>query len=153
MMLSEDWAAADELLAVDACLTGCGGWMNGRFFHCSFPDFILNQNMHINLCEMLTIVVALKLWGSQFSSKVMNTGATRNEFLPSCLREICFNAAIYHFDIKARHLSGCENIIPDLLSRWNLDLKFREKLYNLTKNIDIVEDKIPSSYFMFSHNW
>jgi len=140
--------------------------MNGRFFQCSFPDFILNQNMHINLCEMLTIVVALKLWGSQFSSKkiiincdnlvsvrVMNTGATRNEFLQSCLREICFIAAIYNFDIKARHLSGCENRIPDLFSRWDLDLKFREEFYNLTKNIDIVEDKIPSSYFMFNHNW
>lgn len=23
-MMSEDWVAADELLAVDACLTGCG---------------------------------------------------------------------------------------------------------------------------------
>jgi hypothetical protein len=47
-------ASVDRLLAVDASLTGCGGWMNGRFFHTSFPKFILDQNLHINLCELLT---------------------------------------------------------------------------------------------------
>jgi hypothetical protein len=69
MMLSNEWASVDRLLAVDASLTGCGGWMNGRFFHTSFPKFILDQNLHINLCELLTIMVALKLWESYFSSK------------------------------------------------------------------------------------
>ena len=69
MMLSDEWASADQLLTVDACLTGCGGWMNGRIFHTSFPKFILDQNLHINLCELLTIMVALQLWGSYFSSK------------------------------------------------------------------------------------
>ena len=41
--------------------------MNGRYFHCSFPDFILSENLHINLCEMLTAVAALKAWGSNIS--------------------------------------------------------------------------------------
>jgi hypothetical protein len=134
MMLSDEWASVDRLLAVVACLTGCGGWMNGRFFHTSFPKFILDQNLHINLCELLTIMVALKLWGSYFSSKkilincdnlvsvrVLNTGATRNTFLQSCLREICFIAAVKNFDVKAKHITGCENRIPDLLSRWDFN--------------------------------
>jgi hypothetical protein len=50
-------------------LNGSGGWMNGRYFHCSFPDFILSESLHINLCEMLTVVVALNAWGSNFSGK------------------------------------------------------------------------------------
>jgi hypothetical protein len=69
LMLSEEWARADQVFSVDSCLTSCGGWMNGRYFHCSFPDFILSENLHINLCEMLTVVVALKAWGSNFSGK------------------------------------------------------------------------------------
>ena len=93
-MLSEEWSRADQVFSVDSCLTGCGGWMNGRYFHCSFPDFLLSENLHMNLCEMLTVVVALKAWGSNFSGKkivincdnlvtvrVINTGASRNKFL------------------------------------------------------------------------
>ncbi|CAC5409964.1 unnamed protein product [Mytilus coruscus] len=62
MILSDEFSNPDQLFSVSACLTGCGGWMDGRYFHCSFPEFILDQNLHINLFEMLTIVVALKLW-------------------------------------------------------------------------------------------
>lgn len=166
MMLSDEWASADQLLAVDACLTGCGGWMNGRFFHTSFPKFILDQNLHINLCELLTIMVALKLWGSYFSSKkilincdnlvsvrVLNTGATRNTFLQSCLREICFIAAVNNFDVKAKHIAGCENRIPDSLSRWDLNSKFRDNFSCLTKDLDIIEDDLNSSFFSFNHDW
>lgn len=93
-MLSEEWSRADQIFSIDYCLTGCGGWMNGRYFHCSFPDFLLSENLHMNLCEMLTVVVALKASGSNFSGKkivihcdnlvtvrVINTGASRNKFL------------------------------------------------------------------------
>jgi hypothetical protein len=38
MMFSDEWASADRLLAVDACLTGCGGWMKGRFFSHQFSE-------------------------------------------------------------------------------------------------------------------
>lgn len=68
--------------------------MNGRYFHSSFPNFLLDQNLNINLCEMLTIVVALKLWGlmlvnkkvaincdNMVSVRVLNTGASRNSSL------------------------------------------------------------------------
>ena len=69
IMLSEEFSSPDEILSVDACLLGCGGWMNGRYFHSSFPNFLLDQNLNINLCEMLTIVVALKLWGHMLVNK------------------------------------------------------------------------------------
>jgi hypothetical protein len=32
LMLSEEWSRADQVFSVDSCLTGCGGWMNGRYF-------------------------------------------------------------------------------------------------------------------------
>ena len=137
--------------------------MNGRYFRCSFPDFILSENLHINLCEMLTVVVALKVWGSNFSGKkivincdnlvtvrVINTGPSRNQFLQSCLREICFIAAINNFDIKVSHISGSENRIPDLLSRWDLHGKFEQEFLDRTRNMVICRDLMPSVYFRFS---
>ena len=42
----------DQVFSVDACLTGCWGWLDGRYFHATFPDFILDQNLNINLCEI-----------------------------------------------------------------------------------------------------
>lgn len=166
MMLSEEWCCPDQLFSVDACLTGCGGWMNGRYFHCSFPDFILDQNLHINLCEMLTVVVALKLWGKYFTNlkvvincdnmvtvRVLNTGASRNKFLQSCLREICWISAINNFEIKSRHILGCENRLPDLLSRWDLDIKFQLEFRERTKNMTLFRDFIEPKLFDFSHRW
>jgi hypothetical protein len=63
MMSVEEWSKPDEILASDACLVGAGGWYNGNYFHCNFPDFIQNQGLHINALELLTVIVCMKLWG------------------------------------------------------------------------------------------
>jgi hypothetical protein len=42
IMLSEEFSSPDEILSVDACLLRCGGWMNDRYFHSSFPNFLLD---------------------------------------------------------------------------------------------------------------
>lgn len=81
-------------------------------------------------------MVAVKLWGHLLANKkvtincdnmvsvrVLNSGATRIAFLQACLREICFFAALNNCEIKANHISGVNNRIPDLLSRWDLDVK------------------------------
>ena len=63
MMPMVDWSKPDEILASDACLVGAGGWFNGNYFHCKFPEFIQSQSLHINALEMLTVIVGIKLWG------------------------------------------------------------------------------------------
>lgn len=166
MMISEDWSQPDQLFSVDSCLTGCGGWMNGRFFQCVFPEFILDQNLHINLLEMLTVVVALKIWGKYLANlkvvifcdnfvtvRVLNTGASKNKFLQACLREICWLGAIHNFDIKSKHVSGCDNRIPDLLSRWHLDEKFISEFKDRTKDMLLVRDVVIARNFHFQHAW
>jgi hypothetical protein len=87
------------------------------------------------------------------SVRVLNTGATSNTFRQSCLREICFGAAVTNFDVKAKHIAGCENRIPVLLSRWDLNSKFRDDFCCLTKDLDIIEDDLHSSFFIFNHDW
>ena len=62
---------------------------------------------------MLAIIISLKLWGQYFRGKrivifcdnnsvcqVISTGKSRSEPLQDCLREICYLAAYYQFEIK-----------------------------------------------------
>ena len=48
----QEWSLPDEMCAVDACLVGCGGTFENYFFHSSFPEFIREQNLHINCLEL-----------------------------------------------------------------------------------------------------
>lgn len=147
MMDLESWSNPDEIFSCDACLVGCGAWFNGSYFHCEFPSFILSQNLNINALELLTIVVAVKTWGNSLKGKkvvvncdnstscrVLNTGFSRDSFLQSCLREICYFAAINEFQIKASLLTSTENRIADYLSRWTLKSCFSESFFPVCKS-------------------
>ena len=98
--------------------------------HAIFPPFITEQNLHINCLELLTIVVSLRRWGKYMIGKrilvfcdneaavqILNSGHTRDAFMQKILREICFYAANLQFEVKAKHISGENNRLPDYLSR------------------------------------
>ena len=142
MMLVEEWSVPDEILSCDACPSGCGGIMNTSYFHEQFLPFIKQQQLHINALELLTVVVALKLWGQNLrgkkvlifcdnmsSCRLINQGVSKDEFHQSCLREICFVAAVNEFSIKAQHIRGVDNRVSDTLSRWLLNDN-SEKLFS-----------------------
>ena len=69
MMDFEWWSEPDQFWATDACLVGAGGTFADSCFHCEFPEFICRKNLHINNLELLTIVVAVKLWGHLWKGK------------------------------------------------------------------------------------
>ena len=119
MMDLEEWGEPDSLAESDSCLTGCGSFSEGKFFHTVFPEFISKQNLHINCLELLAILVTVELWGkycrgknivlykdNQNSCRALNSGISRNSFMKSCLREICFHTAIGEFQIRAKEISG-----------------------------------------------
>jgi hypothetical protein len=79
---------------------------------------------------MLTVLVALKLWGLDLHGKkvvifcdnlavciVINIGKARISFLQHCLGEICFIASVHEFQLKATHHAGTDNRIADCLSK------------------------------------
>ena len=45
---------------------------------------------------------------------VINQGRTKSRFLKACLREICFLCAVNECELKAVHIEGKENRLPDL---------------------------------------
>ena len=166
-MCLKEWSAPDEFLASDACLTGCGSWCAPEFYHSTFPGAISSQQLHINALELLTIVVSLKLWGNRFKGKrvcvycdneasvtVLNTGRSRDVFMQQCLREVCFLAAVGEFEVRAVHLPGVDNCIPDLLSRWDNSGYYRREFVWATRfQSDLQGRVLTEDMFDFIHNW
>ena len=64
LIKTSPWLDNRLFLSTDACRTGAGGYFTGQYFHTPFPAPILSQFGHdINILELLTIMVALKLSG------------------------------------------------------------------------------------------
>ena len=55
------WCSPDKEISTDSCLSGCGGWLNGLFFHSEFPkDITSRKDISINELETLALIVGLK---------------------------------------------------------------------------------------------
>ena len=137
------WSAPDAVLATDACLTGCGAICGKSYFHSEFPEVIKLQELHIHNLELLTVVVALRLWHNELAGNrvliycdnspsvfALNSGRTSDSFSASCLRELWFWCCMSQVEIRAVHLPGRENRLPDFLSRWHLDIKYQKLFFN-----------------------
>lgn len=160
----EEWTEPDEYFASDACLVGCGGVCGKFFFHCQFPSFILEQNLHINALELLSVIVCLKLWAkrgkritiqcdNQVSVYAINSGRTRSRMLQACLREICFICATRECEIKAKFIEGTSNRLPDLLSRWSLSPEYSQKFVTEIGGKLYREITVTEQFFRFCHEW
>ena len=93
------------------------GFPRDGFFHSSFPEFILSQKLHINALELLTVMVTVKLWGHNWKGK---------KIIINCDNMASVRVLNVGF---SRDLFSCENRIPDYLSRWDTDPKFRTLFY------------------------
>ena len=166
MMFLQNFSTPDCILSCDSTLVGCGGLCGDLYFHKIFPRFIQKKQLHINVLELLCLVVSLKLWTHRLrglkvviycdnssSVTVVNSGACRNSFMQSCLREICFLAASYEFVLKCRHLTTVENRLADLLSRWDLHSTISEEFLNHAQNNAWSEVIVEDELFLFSAPW
>ncbi len=166
IMMLDDWSCPDEVLATDACLEGGGAWCEGEYWHKQFPSFILDQSLHINALELLVIVVSIKVWKNKLRGKrllincdnsasveVLNKGKTRDPFLQACLREIEFVAGLGEYEIRARHIPGVDNRLPDLLSRWHKGPEYQTEFLERTQNTESKEIFIYDGLFKFLHDW
>ena len=59
------WSSPDAVFAIDACLSGCGGLTSHQFFHIEFPREVKDTFPSIHHLEVLAILLAARLWGSQ----------------------------------------------------------------------------------------
>ena len=167
MISTAQWSSPGEVFTTDACLTGCGGLCGDQYFHAAFPSFVVQQTLDINCLELLTIIVALKLWGLRWSGlrltvrcdnavavTVLNTGWCRNSFLNSCLRELCYLAAIHEFEIRAVHVPGVSNCYADILSRWDSNnLAGRTEFLAHAQHVNLQAVPVPDDMFQFDNDF
>ena len=149
MMSNRSWSSPDGVFATDACLRSFGGFfeLDKTFFYGFFPDKFLGKPKvwHISCLELLTVVVAVKLWFDKLQNRrilircdnkpacdVINHGRARDPVLQSCVRELIFLCAQGRFQIRALHIEGKANRGPDWLSR------FHESSDNLVKFHELV---------------
>ena len=97
---------------------------------------------------MLNIVVVLKIWANQWSNKklrikcdnmavveVLTSGRTRDPVLALCARNVWLISAMYNISIHIEHIPGKNNVIADLLSRFQFDNVSWQALYQHVPNV------------------
>ena len=134
-----------QIVVTDACCTGGGGHFGYTCFHVDFPPHLITDSAYdINVKEILTVIVALRLWGSQLhGSRILirsdntttvqslNTRQSHSPLIQQCLRVLWFLCASHDLDITAQHIPGYLNDLADLLSHWSIDKQAREKFFAL----------------------
>ena len=93
-------------------------------------DFPSVSDVHINLKELFTVLLALRSWGHQWKNTylhvytdnmatkyVLNTGSMRDDIGMDFLREIYCILAMNNINIVAKYLTSKDNIVADALSR------------------------------------
>ena len=140
---SSFWTEPDVSFATDSCMVGCGGICSKEYFHTPFPNDIAQQELPIHCLEMLAVLLAVRMWGchlqgmkvqifcdNQPAVQVINSGRTKDSFMASCIRELWLEVSKYGFQLRAVHLPGEDNRVPDWLSRWDCGQKYRDLFYN-----------------------
>ena len=73
--------------------------------------------------------------------------------MQACLREVCFLAAVYEFEIRAVHIKGEYNRLPDSLSCWESGYQIRNTFCERTKDLKMTEVSFSEELFSFIHSW
>ena len=142
LLRSHPWIDTTVRFCTDACISGIGGFFDGRSFHSSYPPFFDTASLPIASLEMSAVIVSLKLWSADLRGRrilvrtenqntelAINTGRSRVPFVQSCLRELWFYAFRFDFELRALHIPGHQNTITDSLSRWDSDAKFYRNFF------------------------
>ena len=134
--------AISKEIELDASLQGLGARWGHQVYAIVIPkgykDFTI---VHL---EMLNILVAMRIWASQWQGKavkifcdnaavvsVLNSGKTRDMTLAASARNIIMETAEADIFLRTTHIMGKVNEIADSLSRWSLGVQYQQKFCQL----------------------
>lgn len=136
------WSSTDsfDLYTDAAASVGAGGFFRGMWFFIPWPQAIKEDDTrHITWMELFPIVVAARLWGSEWTERrimfhtdnmavvdVWYKQGCRSPQVMSLVRHLHFVAARCNFHVSMRHIPGKSNVYADLISR-NLQVEFRRR--------------------------
>jgi hypothetical protein len=110
-----------------------GGFNGTQYYSAKFPEFVVDQSMHISQLEMLNILVALRTWAPSMTRStikiicdnaaaiaVLTSGRGVDPILLACAREVWLVSATYDCTIVPTHRPGITMTTVDALSRAHL---------------------------------
>ena len=121
---------------------------------------------YLGLLEAWAVMVGLKIWATRLSglrctircdnsttTLAINSLKTKSKRLRDCVREIMFTCAQHQVEIRAVHIPGLENRVPDWLSRMHLDTKYARKFRAWNKSDRLIPASILPEHLKISHDW
>lgn len=130
LLLHKRWVTSDTLhLHTDASGSiGYGAILQLHWFYGTWPDGWLSYN--ITFKELLPIVLALEIWGSHIKDQcivlhtdnnavvhIINKQTCKVPVIMALVRRLVIASMKYNILLRAEHIPGKYNILPDLLSR------------------------------------
>ncbi len=103
-------------------------------------DLFFGGGYHINVKELFAVWVAVRVWGSRWCDKqivlfsdnqdtvdIWYKGSTTEKQMMKILRKLFFFTAKHNINLILKHIPGKDNVLADLLSRFQVD-KFLDTL-------------------------
>ena len=162
LFIQQAWSSADSLeLYTDAAASiGAGGYFKGRWFYIPWTEEVkMDTELHITWMELFPIVVAAKLWGSEWAQRkirfhtdnqaavdIWYKQSSRSPPVMSLVRKLFLVAAQGNFHVSLAHIPGRDNVLADCISR-NLQEKFHRQAPQADRNpTAIPEDMLRDLY-------
>lgn len=109
--------------------------------------------LHITFKEMLPIVIAFKIWGTTLANKciilhsdnmavvqILNKQTSKDKDVMSLVRQFVLCCMRHNILTKATHIAGKLNVLPDLLSRFQVN-----EFHRLAPDMDVAQTPIPQA--------
>lgn len=134
LLIQEKWVTSPSLhLHTDAAGSlGYGAIFETQWLYGAWPTAI--KHLPITFKELFPIVLAFEIWGTHFSNKcimlhsdnyavvhIINNQTSKDTTIMSLVRKFVLLCMRYNILTKAVHIPGSKNILPDLLSRFQIE--------------------------------
>ncbi len=133
ILLPDSWTSSETLmLRTDASGQACAAVLGDRWFQVIFPPSWVQND--ITTKELLPIVLAVRMWGESWANsrisflcdnqavvQIINAQTAKPEPLLGLLRHLVLFCLQFNIHFCAKHIPGKSNIVPDCISRFQLD--------------------------------
>lgn len=138
LLLDNIWTASNSLhFYTDAAGSiGFGAIFGSHWFYGTWPQHMVY--FHITYKELFPIVLALEIWGAQLKNRcitlhsdnfavvyIINKQTSKDVHIMYLVRRLVLSCMQHNLLVRAFHIPGRENVLPDLLSRLQVD-EFRK---------------------------
>lgn len=156
LLLHKRWVTSDTLhLHTDASGSlGYGAILHSHWFYGTWPKIWLTYD--ITFKELLPIVLALEIWGCNMKNQcivlhtdnhavvhIINKQTCKVPVVMCLVRRLVLASMKFNILLRAEHIPGKYNILPDLLSRLQI-----KKFQALAPHMDKTSTLIPQDLLM-----